>query len=130
MGSVVHNLEWTLPVSGIRAYVIDPFISISLLGVYAVGDPRQRRGFHDECRIRGWRRDRGLHRPCRESGQEGVGWRSGVSCNLCGLVSDEFARHWLDAGNSFHITFVSPGTCDDDAATVRVGSLALLGTRA
>ena len=35
------------------------------------------------------------------------------------LVSDEFARHWLEAGHLFHITFVSPGTCDDDATSVR-----------
>ena len=46
------------------------------------------------------------------------------------LVSDEFARHWLDAGHLFHITFVSPGTCNDDATSVRTCSLALLGLRA
>ena len=46
------------------------------------------------------------------------------------LVSDEFARHWLDAGHLFHITFVSPGTCDDDSTSVSACSLALLGLRA
>ena len=46
------------------------------------------------------------------------------------LVSDEFARHWLGAGHLFHITFVSPGTCNDDATSVRTCSLALLGLRA
>ena len=46
------------------------------------------------------------------------------------LVSDEFARHSLEASHLFNITFVSPGTCDDDATSVRACSLALLGLRA
>ena len=102
-----------------------------MLGVCVVGDPRQRRGFLDECRLRGWRRDRGLSpsfavRVVRRALEGDV-----VSVAIyVDLVSDEFARHCLEAGHLFNITFVSPGTCDDDATSVRACSLALLGLRA
>ena len=86
-------------------------------------------GFLDECRLRGWRRYRGFHHPCRESGQAGVGKETLVSVAIyVDLVSDEFCQTtgWKQATYS-----ISPSCPLKPVTTMRhqsvLVSLALLG---
>ena len=141
IGTEVYNPKWT-PVSCVRTSVIDSFISI--LGYLAVmgcmpWETRNGVGFTTFV-ASGWLRDRGFQRLFHERGQEVVGSRRGVDCNLCFPGFRRVCCTWdlrdfinlaqLDAGHLWYITFVSPETCHNDATFLRTCSFALLGMRA